>query len=117
MELQYADGVKTVTTTVGEYVESLLIKDKYYNSPLPRIPVKVRQTLDKELAPLPQYRKRMEANRITFREVKIQDTPVEACVDGRWVSGQAKELVGRRVARKVRGRPMGLRAGQGARGA
>ncbi|CAK0873117.1 unnamed protein product [Prorocentrum cordatum] len=102
MELQYADGGKTVTTTIGEYVESLLIKDKYFNSPLPRIPVKVRQTLDKELAPLAQYRKRMDANRVTFREVKIKDAPVEAVVDGRWVSGRAKELVGRRVARKVR---------------
>eukprot|EP00959_Pyramimonas_sp_CCMP1952_P164845 3445554-Pyramimonas_sp.AAC.1 len=75
MELQYADGGKTVTTTIGEYVESLLIKDKYFNSPLPRIPVKVRQTLDKELAPLAQYRKRMDANRVTFREVKIKDAP------------------------------------------
>mmetsp|Transcript_86929 Transcript_86929/g.245189 ORF Transcript_86929/g.245189 Transcript_86929/m.245189 type:complete len:545 (+) Transcript_86929:2-1636(+) len=102
-ELTYANAGKQVTTTIGEYVEGLLVRDKYFNTPLPRIPVKVKQMLEKELAPLPQYRKRMEANRKIFRGKTVTDMPVEVIIDGRWVSGLAKELLGRpSAARKVR---------------
>lgn len=104
MELVHSSGgVKQVTTTIGEYVESLLVKDKYFSTPLPRIPVKVRQILEKELAPLSQYRKRMEANQRSFKNTKVADMPVEVCIGGSWVKGLAKELVGKSsVARKLR---------------
>merc|ERR1719401_715562 len=104
MELVYSREGKQVVTTIGEYVESLLVKDKYFNTPLPRIPVKVRQHLEKELAPLPQYRKRLEANRRTFAEARsVADLPVEVLVGGAWVAAEAKELVGRpTTARKLR---------------
>jgi len=103
MELRYVEAGKEVKTTIGNYVEGLLVKDKYFSTPLPRVPVKVRQTLDKELAPLPQFRKRMEANQTTFRSKRIHGLPVEVYVDGRWVCGTAKEFVGRvGVARKIR---------------
>jgi len=103
MDLRYAESGKQVSTTVGEYVEALLGKDKYFSTPLPRIPVKVRQMLEKELAPLPQYRKRMEANQRAFGGKRALDLSVEVVIDGKWVVGTAKEFVGRTsLARKVR---------------
>merc|ERR1719447_1385728 len=100
MELVYTATGKSVTTTIGEYVEQLLVRDKYFNTPLPRIPVKVKQSLDKELAPLPQYRKRMEANRKAFKSSKVAGMPVEVCIDGRWVKGSVRELIGRPATAK-----------------
>jgi len=86
--------------TIGEYVEGLLSSDRYYNTPLPRIPVKVRQALERELAPLPQYRKRMEANQKTFRTKRIANLPVEVRVEGSWVPGLARDYIGR-ARRKI----------------
>merc|ERR1711920_1139374 len=103
MELVHSHGGKQIVTTIGEYVESLLVREKYFSTPLPRIPVKVRQMLEKELAPLPQYRKRMEANRRAFKSMRVADLPVEVVVNGGWQMGLAKELVGRpAIARKIR---------------
>mmetsp|Transcript_19013 Transcript_19013/g.60381 ORF Transcript_19013/g.60381 Transcript_19013/m.60381 type:complete len:630 (-) Transcript_19013:98-1987(-) len=102
MELRHAMGGKQVTTTIGKYVESLLASDKYFETPLPRIPHKVRQVLEKELAPLQQYRKRMDANLRTFRSRPIAYLPVEVCVEGSWLPGTAKEFAGRcSLRRKV----------------
>jgi len=102
-ELVYTIGGKQIVTTIGEYVEQLLAKDKYFNTPLPRIPVRAKQQLERELAPLLQYRKRMEANRRAFKANKVLDMPVEVCIDGGWVKGLAKELLGRpATAKKLR---------------
>mmetsp|Transcript_35175 Transcript_35175/g.109811 ORF Transcript_35175/g.109811 Transcript_35175/m.109811 type:complete len:591 (-) Transcript_35175:74-1846(-) len=102
MELKYADNGKQVMSTIGEFVEALLVRDRYFSTPLPRIPVKVRQTLEKELAPLQQFRKRMEANLRTFPK-RVSDLPVEVYIDGDWVPGTGKEYVGRSsLRRKVR---------------
>ena len=92
-ELKYLDGDKQVTTTIQEYVENLLIKDKYYNTPLPRIPVKVRQQLEKELAPLAQFRKRMAAMQKALPK-KVSGTAVEVYVDGTWLRGHIKHYLG-----------------------
>lgn len=100
MALQYVESGQTVNTTIGEYVEGLLSKVKYFGTPLPRIPVKARQLLEKELAPLAQYRKRMEANQVTFKSMRINDLPVEVCIDGQWLCGAAKEYVGRVSSRR-----------------
>ncbi|CAK0858842.1 unnamed protein product, partial [Prorocentrum cordatum] len=50
-------GQQGTPNTIGEYVEHLLMKDKYYGTPLPRLPVLVRRQLEERVAPLPQYRK------------------------------------------------------------
>ena len=92
-ELKYLDGDKQVTTTIQEYVENLLIKDKYYNTPLPRIPVKVRQQLEQELAPLAQFRKRMAAMQKALPK-KVSGTAVEVYVDGTWLRGHIKHYLG-----------------------
>jgi len=81
--------------TIGEYVEALLVSDKYFSTPLPRLPVKVRTHLEKECAPLSNYRKRMAANLQTFRKLRVPSLPVEVCLDGHWSPGKAKEYAGR----------------------
>jgi len=95
MELKYVEGNKQVVTTIGDFVETLLFKEKYFGTPLPRIPAKVRQLIDRELAPLAQYRKRMDANLRTFKGMKVAGLPIEVVVDGRWVPATAKDFVGR----------------------
>merc|ERR1719424_228054 len=90
MELTYTENGQSVKSTIGGYVEGLLSKVKYFGTPLPRLPVKARQGLERELAPLPQYRKRLEANQQTFKKVRINDLPVEVCIDGTWLCGTAK---------------------------
>jgi len=79
--------------TIGEYVEELLLKDKYFNTPLPRIPAGVRRELEENLAPMMQYRKRTIANRRVFGTMRNIDMPVEICDNGRWRPGQAVEIV------------------------
>ncbi|CAE7556109.1 SRL1 [Symbiodinium pilosum] len=98
-ELKYVDGDKQVTTTIREYVENLLVKDRYYNTPLPRIPVKVRQQLEKELAPLSQFRKRMAAVQRELPAKKVAGTAVEVYVDGSWIPGHIKNYVGQHKRR------------------
>lgn len=95
-----AGGKPVAHNTIGEYVEALLGMDRYFSTPLPRIPVKVRQALERELAPLQQYRKRMQANQRTFRSKRIAELPVEVCIDGNWIPGLAKDYVGR-ARRKI----------------
>merc|ERR1711972_1029920 len=103
MEMEHSlDGNKSQKSIIGQYVEALLSKDKYFNTPLPRIPARVRQQIDRELAPLHQYRKRMEANLRAFpsRGMATFTMPVEVCIDGSWVPGVAKEFCGRAVVRR-----------------
>lgn len=106
-ELKYVDGDKQVTTTIQEYVENLLLKDKYYNTPLPRIPVKVRQHLEKELAPLSQYRKRLVAMQKALPK-QVAGTLVEVYVDGKWEPGVIRAFIG------VRRRKVGVKLDNGA---
>ena len=97
-ELKYLDADKQVNTTIQEYVENLLIRDKYYNTPLPRMPVKVRQHLEKELASLSQFRKRMAAMQKALPK-KVAGTPVEVYIDGNWIPGTIKTFIGHRRRR------------------
>ncbi|CAJ1421429.1 unnamed protein product [Effrenium voratum] len=101
MKLSYQEGGRTVNTTIGEYVEALIGREKYFNRPLPRVPVKVKQQLERELAPMSEYRKRMEAH--TKSSKKIAGTPVEVIHDGRWLPGTAVDFAGKVVkGRKVK---------------
>lgn len=105
MELIYNQDGNEITTTIGEYVEALLVQDKYFDSPLPRLPVKVRQMVEEKAAPMLQHRKRLQANRDAITPDNVDGTAVEVCMDGTWLRGTAKELAGSvpsRVKVKVR---------------
>jgi len=79
--------------TIGEYVEELLLKDKYFDTPLPRIPAGVRRKLEESLAPMWQYRKRNIANRKAFGSQYRPRMSVEVFNAGHWRQGRALEVV------------------------
>jgi len=80
--------------TIGEYVESLLMDERYYYTALPRVPVGVKKKIEEQLAPLPQYRRRTQANKKNLHLFREPGTWVEACVDsGDWVPGTVVQLV------------------------
>lgn len=54
-----ANGKKT---TIGEYVSELLLEDKYYDTILPRLPIKVKSTFAAYIMQMPEHRKRREDN-------------------------------------------------------
>jgi len=79
-------------TTVGEYVENLLREDKYYNTVLPRLPMVTKRQVEEKLAPLPQNRKRMKANKEIIDTFKDPGTKVECNIAGEWLRGTLIEL-------------------------
>lgn len=89
--------------TVGEYVESLLTQERYYNVVMPRFPVSTKRKLEEKLAQVPQFRKRTQANlRIAdgFREPRVH---IEACLaDGTWHRGETIEMLEGTKLPKVR---------------
>eukprot|EP00401_Gymnodinium_catenatum_P006746 CAMPEP_0117467714 /NCGR_PEP_ID=MMETSP0784-20121206/5798_1 /TAXON_ID=39447 /ORGANISM="" /LENGTH=550 /DNA_ID=CAMNT_0005261691 /DNA_START=41 /DNA_END=1690 /DNA_ORIENTATION=+ len=93
MPVTYSQDGAEIHTTIGEYAEALLVKEKYFDSPLPRIPVKIRQLLEEKVAPMAQYRKRMQANRHAITSQNVDSLRVEANIDGRWVRGTANEML------------------------
>uniref|UniRef100_A0A7S4T2A5 Pre-mRNA-splicing factor 38 n=1 Tax=Alexandrium monilatum TaxID=311494 RepID=A0A7S4T2A5_9DINO len=81
------------TISVGEYVEALLMDERYYYTTLPRIPVGVKKKIEERVAPLSQYRKRTAANRKALNLFREPGTLVEACVEGDWREGVVVQLV------------------------
>jgi pre-mRNA-splicing factor 38B len=90
MELTYNQDGREINTTVGEFVETLMTQDKYFDSPLPRLPVKVKQLVEEKVAPMLQHRKRMQANRTSLTSENAEDMSVEVCMDGAWMKGIAQ---------------------------
>lgn len=92
--------------TIGEYVESLLMDERYYFSTLPRIPMGVKKKIEEKVAPLGQYRRRAVQNKAVLQSFKEPGTLVEACRDnGTWVEGtvvQVIESVSTRLSVRIR---------------
>lgn len=94
------DGSQGYKISIGQYIEDLLLKDKYLSTPLPRIPNAARRKLEERLAPMTQYRKRSKANKKIFgRGLFKFNMEVEACVGGVWYAGRATELLNRMKSR------------------
>lgn len=79
-------------TTIGEYVETLLSQDKYYNTVLPRLPMVTKRSVEERLAPLAQNRKRMQANKHIIDVFREPGLRVECNVGGEWLHGSVIEL-------------------------
>jgi len=92
--------------TIGEYVESLLMDERYYYSTLPRIPMGVKKKIEEKVAPLGQYRRRAAKNKSSLQLFKEPGTPVEACREnGSWITGtvvQLLESVSTRIGVRIR---------------
>lgn len=83
------------TITIGDYVEALLMDERYYYTALPRIPVGVKKKFEEQIAPLQQYRKRTAANKRLLHLFQEAGTPVEVwCAsNGEWREGKILQLV------------------------
>jgi len=80
-------------TTIGEYVEGLLSKDRYYSTVLPRLPMTTKRQVESKLAQVPQYRKRTQANQRLLEVYRQRDVRIEACPDDlAWQSGVTVSL-------------------------
>jgi len=91
-ELRPTKG-SAIQTTIGEYVEALLREEKYYATPLPRLPNSAKRQLEAKLAPVPQYRKRVKANLELLEVYRKRGVQVEANSGGEWLSGTTTELI------------------------
>lgn len=81
-------------TTIGEFVESLLMQERYYSTVLPRLPMSIKRQLEVHLAPVAQYRKRTAANQRLLELYRKRGVRVEACCeDGEWRGGEVLELL------------------------
>jgi len=78
---------------VGEFVEGLLIQDKYYSTPLPRLPMSTKKKLEANLAPIAQYRKRTKANKDILDVYREAGVRVEMNINGQWRTGRTVELI------------------------
>ncbi|CAE7695859.1 SRL1, partial [Symbiodinium pilosum] len=93
-EFEPSKSTPGFVVTIGEYVESLLLDERYYYSTLPRIPMGVMKKIEQKVAPLGQYRKRAAQNKAILHFFREPGTPVEACRDnGTWVSGQTLSVI------------------------
>jgi len=91
-DAQLPEALAEIAPTVGEYIEALLLREKYYNTPLPRIPAAVSRKLEEHIAPLSQYRKRARANQRHFQDAR-GGQEVEALVEGEWRAGRVTKVL------------------------
>ncbi|PFH34818.1 PRP38 family protein [Besnoitia besnoiti] len=75
------------TTTIGEYVESLLTEDKYFNTVLPRLPVKVKNLYGTQVMAMDEHRKRKAHNMQDINRF-VPGAAVQACSKGDWLEGE-----------------------------
>lgn len=82
------------STTIGEYVESLLTQERYFSTVLPRLPVAIKRTLEARLAQVPQDRRRTKANTRLSDVYRQRGVKIEACIgEGEWFPGETIELL------------------------
>lgn len=84
---------KSRTTTIGEYVESLITEDRYFSTVLPRIPVKIKAQDGAQLITMASHRKRKAQNKARLEQFK-PGTPVAACSNGEWLEGRVLSIDG-----------------------
>lgn len=63
---------------LGEYVESLLTEDKYFNTVLPRLPVRVKNLYGTQLMAMDEHRKRKAENTANIDRF-VLGASVQAC--------------------------------------
>lgn len=92
--------------SMGEYVEALLMDERYYFTALPRIPVATKKKIEEKIAPVSQYRRRTQANKENLHLFYKAGTPVEFVnANGDWMSGEVikvDERIKSRISIRVR---------------
>merc|ERR1719247_1382744 len=78
-------GRESEKSSVGQFVELLLAKDKFCNMTLPRIPTAARKQISKRLVLYGQFRQRYAANLECIARYQKAEEDVEVCsIDGDW---------------------------------
>lgn len=98
-------GGNAYPITVGEYVEALIMDERYFDTALPRVPVGIKKKLEEKVAPLMQYRKRNMANKKVLDKFRTPGTKIEANSSGDWLDGKivsVNESIPTRVMVKVK---------------
>lgn len=86
-------------TTIGEFIERLLLEDMYYSIIMPRLPMSVKRQLQNKIAPVSQYRLRAEAN-LEFLDIyRDGRISVEINIDGKWKEATAQTLAEEHASR------------------
>lgn len=91
-EFEPSKSTPGVTVSIGEYVEALLMDERYYYTALPRIPVGIKKKIEEKVAPLGQFRRRIISNKKVLHLFREPGTLIEACSDGSWIEGHVVQL-------------------------
>ncbi|CRG95595.1 pre-mRNA-splicing factor 38B, putative [Plasmodium gallinaceum] len=82
-----ASADKRKKVTIGEYVQSLLSDDKYFNTVLPRLPIKIKNIYGARLMIINDHRRRLKKNKEKISKF-VKGEPVVAYVNGEWEKGE-----------------------------
>ncbi|SOV18619.1 pre-mRNA-splicing factor 38B, putative [Plasmodium gaboni] len=78
--------------TIGEYVQSLLSDDKYFNTVLPRLPIKIKNVYGARLMIIDDHRRRLKKNKENIAKF-LKGEPVLAYINGEWEKGEIGGVV------------------------
>ncbi|GAW83141.1 pre-mRNA-splicing factor 38B [Plasmodium gonderi] len=78
--------------TIGEYIQCLLSDDKYFNTVLPRMPIKIKNTYGARLMLIEDHRRRLKRNKEKMSQF-VKGEPVMAYVNGEWEKGEIGGIV------------------------
>ncbi|CAI7723058.1 pre-mRNA-splicing factor 38B, putative [Plasmodium vivax] len=78
--------------TIGEYIQCLLADDKYFNTVLPRMPIKIKNTYGARLMLMNDHRRRLKRNKEKMHKF-VKGEPVMAYVNGEWEKGEIGGIV------------------------
>mmetsp|Transcript_22851 Transcript_22851/g.41378 ORF Transcript_22851/g.41378 Transcript_22851/m.41378 type:complete len:723 (-) Transcript_22851:47-2215(-) len=92
-EFEPSKSSPSFTITIGEYVEALLMDERYYYTALPRIPVATKKKIEEKVAPLLQFRKRATANKRVLDSFRTPGTAISASIAGSWYDGTVSVLL------------------------
>jgi len=88
-DLAFKPGENTPEVVISTWLEHLLMEEKYYSTPLPRIPIKIKLLYGAQMVPISEHRKRRMENRQLVDRYR-EGVEVCACHDGLW---QEAEIV------------------------
>jgi len=88
-DLAFKPGENTPEVVISNWLEHLLMEEKYYSTPLPRIPIKIKLLFGAQMVPISEHRKRRAENRQIVDRFR-EGVEVCACHDGLW---QEAEIV------------------------
>ncbi|CRH04061.1 pre-mRNA-splicing factor 38B, putative [Plasmodium relictum] len=83
---------KRKKSTIGEYVQSLLSDDKYFNTVLPRLPIKIKNIYGARLMLINDHRRRLKKNKEKISKF-VKGEPAIAYVNGEWEKGEIGGIV------------------------